>query len=496
MSETTAEKQQAPEKIDIVSFLYDILNRLRTFWLVIVILTVGCGALNYFRSSATYKPSYRAEATVAVEILNGGTYANENTAEQMGNVFPYILTSGALSEIIASDLGMTYVPGSISVSSIDGTNLLTISVTGSDPDRVYKVLQSVLKNYPEVARYVVGQTNLTVIDESGVPKDTGKTEVVRGSIRKGLLIGFGIGVVLLIFYTLSTRTVRTEKDLTRLINVPFLGTLPVSRVRRNARKTKNGKKQKGRKRSGIEINMLDNTAGSDYTEAMRLVRTRMERQMGDGSVIMVTSSIPGEGKSTVAANLAVSFAEKGRSVILVDCDLRNPTQRRIFGLEGEIPGLQDVIHKEADYKDALVRIHRPEDAQNDKPLDLSLIPGSEKGSNSISLLESETMQELVDTLKKEADIVILDTPPSAILADAMMLTRHADGICYVVMYDFAKRRVIVRGMEELKESGISFYGSVLNGGKPGSASGHYGRYGYYGYGYRTSRYAETDTETT
>ena len=232
MNEGEALKSNETGKIDILSFLNDVLNRLRSFWWVILILTLGLGAFNYFRSTTRYTPTYTAEATVAVAILHGGTYSNENTAQQMSKVFPYILTSGVLSDIIADDLGMSYVPGRISAKNIEGTNLLTISVTGSDPDKVYKVLQSVLRKYPEVARFVIGQTEITVIDDSGVPEDTGKTTVIRGSLVKGLLLGFAIGVVLLLLYTLLTRTVRSEKDLTNMLNVNYLGGLPIVRQKK------------------------------------------------------------------------------------------------------------------------------------------------------------------------------------------------------------------------------------------------------------------------
>ena len=472
MNENETLNQTGPEKIDIISFLDDILNRLRSFWWVILLLTVGLGAMNYFRSTTYYTPSYKAEATVSVEIMNGGTYSNENTAEQMGKVFPYILTSGALSEVVAEDLNMSYVPGSISAKNIEGTNLLTITVSGSNPDKVYQVLQSVLKNYPEVAQYVVGQTRITVVDDSGVPTDTGKTRVVRGSVRNGLIIGFGAGVVLLLIYTLMTRTVRSEKDLPNLLNTSFLGSLPVVRRRRGAAR-------------GSEINILTDKDNDSYTEAIRLIRTRLERQMGTASILMVTSSIPGEGKSTVAANLAISFAEKGKHVVLVDCDLRNPTQHKIFGLTEEFPGLAAVLKGKSTLKKTLAAIFA-----DGKRTNLSLLPGSRDTSNTMEIMDSEAMESLLKKLQSQADLIILDTPPSAMLADAMILTRHVDGVVYVVSSDFAKRRVIYKGMEELQDSGIQIYGSVLNGVSAGT-----GKYGYGYYGYKAAHYY-TETEKT
>ena len=460
MNETLSSNSEDLEKINIVSFLNDLLHRLRSFWWIIILLTVAFGAASYYRTSTHYSPSYTAEATVSVEIVNGGSYANRNTAEQMGVIFPYILTSGALSDVIAADLGTSGVPGSISVSCITGTNLLTISVTGSDPDKVYAVLQSVLKNYPEVAQFVVGQTKLSVIDDSGVPEDTGRTSVLRGSLTRGAAVGFLIGVLLLMVYTVTTRTIRDEEELRALLNVPCLGTLP------------SYKKKKRKKNANNEVNILNdrNGSNSDYVECMRLIRTRLERQMGDKKVLMVTSSIPGEGKSTVAGNLAISMARKGKRVILIDCDLRNPTQGKVFGLKGKYPGLVAVLQGKARLEDALYEV-----TDRGEPIGLTLLPGSDHESKLVEILGSDEMKNLLEELKKQADVVILDTPPSAMLVDAMIMVQHVDGVVYVVMSDFAKRSFIFRGMEELTSNGVDVLGCILNGGKTRTRG-----YGYYG----------------
>ena len=465
-SNSTA-KSENTEHAELTSLIRDMLHRLKRFWWVIVLLTALGAALFYYHSSTSYSPRYVAEATVSVEIVNGGQYANQNTAEQMGKVFPYILTSGALSDVISADLGTKGVPGVISVSSIYGTNLLTISVSASDPNMAYAILQSVLNNYPEVAKFVVGQTVLTVIDDSGVPTDSGRSNVLRGSMKRGALVGFALGLVLLLVYTINTRTIRDEMELRTLLNIPCLGSLPLIRRKRRTTQVSN------------EINMLYDRNCGDYTEAMRLIRTRLERQLGDRKVLMVTSSIPGEGKSTVAANLAISFAQKGKKVILIDCDLRNPSVKSIFDLKGEYPGLASVLKGESKPEDSMVKI-----MHQDEPVGLTVLCGGEQLTRSVEIMGGEEMGALLSDLRGRADIIILDTPPSAMLVDAMFLARHADGVIYVVMNDYAKRRFIYKGIEELQENSVPVLGCLLNGalGRVGRY-GSYSRYGRYGYGY-------------
>ncbi len=475
MNENREEHVNELEKLDIVSFLNDFFHRFKRMWWIAVLLAVLGGLAMYYRASVNYSPTYRAEATAAVSLTYSTSTANRNTAEQMGKVFPYILTSGALKDVIAADLGVKSVPGTISVNNISGTNLLTISVTGSDPQSTYDVLRSVIRNYPEVAQYVVGQTTLTVIDDSGVPADTGKETVVRGSFRRGVLFGALLGILIIMVYSATFRTVRTEKDLRTLINVPCLGTLPVVAKRRRSKNTANE-----------EINILTNENRAEYIEAMRLIRTRLERQLEGKKVLMVTSSVSGEGKSTVAANLAISMALKGKKVILVDCDLRNPTTHEIFNIQEKYPGLIPVLRGEVKLKDALYSVTD----RDGEPIGLRILPGGERNSKLVEILGSESMKKLIEVLSENADIVILDTPPSAVLVDAMMLVQYVDSIAYVVMCDFARRRYIYEGVEELTGSGAPFAGCILNSGKLHQGSGYYGySKSRYGYGY-SSKYGQ------
>lgn len=471
MSETAANTKQEPKKQDLIAIARDFLYSLKRLWWVVLILTALFGGILYYRKSVNFYPQFVLERTYAVELVNGGSYANRNTAEQMGKIFPSITTSGALSDIISDELGTSGVPGSIKVSCISGTNLLTITVSSAAPATAEKIMNSVVKNYPEVAQYVVGQTKLIDVDVNGKPVATGKTTVVRGSLRTGALIGFALGMLIVIIRSVAFRTIRSESELHSVLNLSCLGTLPACR-------------SKDRKKSERhEINILFDSNRSSYIESMRLIRTRLERQLSGRQVLMVTSSVAGEGKSTVAANLAISMALKGKRVILVDCDLRNPTVSKIFNLKESYPGLISVIKGKSSIDDALVRI------ENDKLSNgITLLPGADVKSRHVELLSSEEMGHVVEALRTKADVVILDTPPSAVLVDAMMLVKYVDAIAYVIMSDYARRRSIIDGVEELSTSSAPIVGCILNAGKThsgryGGYYGYYGKYGRYGYGY-------------
>lgn len=463
---STSEDRETLQKIDIMELLHLIWTSVKKVWYVFLILPLLLGGLNYFWVSSRYDPTYTAEATVSVSMtgLNGDSTNNARTAAQLGKVFPYILTSSALKDIIANDLGRSGIPETISVSNIENTNFLTIRVTGWDPEATYNVLQSVIKNYPQVAQHVVGRTTVQIIDDGGIPTDTTRSSTMRNALMNGAMAGLVIAGIFLLVYIITFRTVLTSRDLRSITNVSYLGTLPVYR------------KKKRRKSEQKGINILKKNIQSDYLEAVRVIRTRLDRKMDKGKkVVMVTSSLPGEGKSTVSVNLALSFAMQKKKVVLIDCDLRNPSVKEVLNLSTKEPGLKNYLMGKCKLQDTLI-------SYESKGLKLIVLPGSNPDNDEhTELLRSEQMKKLVEMVRDIADVVILDTPPSAMLADAEMAVPYADLAVYVVLCDYARTTYIQKGIRELSETGVEIAGIVLNAGKESSSSGYssYGSKSYY-----------------
>ena len=167
-----SERVDAPEKIDLTNVMLDVYHGVKRLWWLFIGLIIICAVQSYFSVSTSYQSKYVASATVSVTSVGGMDYVNAQSAQQMAEVFPYILTSGVLKDVVAEDMGLDSMPGSIDVKADDGTNLLTISVSGNDPQMAYKTLKSVIKNYPKVAEFVLGETKLTILDETGIPTDT------------------------------------------------------------------------------------------------------------------------------------------------------------------------------------------------------------------------------------------------------------------------------------------------------------------------------------
>ena len=384
------------EKIDIMNLVADFLNALRKLWPVMLILLIVCTVRSYFATSFSYTPQYVASATVSVAGPGGGSYSNIQSAQEMAEVFPYVLTSGVLQDVVANDMGLDYVPGSISVEAEDGMNMLTISVSSDDPQMAYNVLQSVIKNYPEVAEYIFGETSLQILDETGIPSDTQKEVVIRGSYKKGFLQGAVIDAVILCLYVLLKQTVHSKDKLNKRINIKDLGSLPYV-------------KQKKRKKSEYNsLNILNERISPAYEEAIRRLRVRVMKESDEdektGRVIMVTSSIPGEGKTTVAVNLALAIAKQGKSVILADFDTRNPSVADIMQETKKHPGIGAVLRGKVTLTQSLCKADIPD-------TDMLILYGGKPNDEDASLLGSRRMDDILNAMRRRADYVILDTAP-------------------------------------------------------------------------------------
>lgn len=458
--ESGRKSQDGPEKIDITGLLQDLYHGIRKLWWLVIILTVFFAIKNYFSVTTSYVSQYVASATVSVNSATG------SSAQDMAQVFPYIMTSGVLAEVVSEDLGVESLPGTISAEADEGTNLLTISVSAEDPQVAYNTLMSVLKKYPEVAEFVVGETRLTILDETGIPSDTRREEVFRGSYKRGALKGAMIGMMIIMLYVLTRGTVKSKKKLKKHLNLNECGTIPYIRKKKRKKETFND-----------SLSLLNDRISQGYLEALRKIRIKVMNEMAENEykTLMVTSSVPGEGKTTLAANLAISIAKQGKRVILLDCDLRNPSIAGVMNEKGKYPGIGAVLGKKVMLKDAIVDIPLPSGS-------LKILYGGEDDEKNTKLLGTRTMEELIHALNVQFDFVILDTAPSGILADAPVLARYVDAALYVIRYDYVKMRHILDGVQSLAMSGTHILGYVFNGDntKSGSYGYGYGRYGSYG----------------
>ncbi|MBX3728250.1 MAG: polysaccharide biosynthesis tyrosine autokinase [Candidatus Sumerlaeia bacterium] len=315
--------------------------------------------------------------------------------------------------------------------------------------------------------------NVTIQAPAAIPTVASEPRVFSALIGNGLL-GFLLGCVLAIGLGLADRTIHDPHRVTLMTGLPSLAIIPfLGRGRFNLLRL--------RRRDPVQLtHKLD--PYSTQAESFRLLRTAMLYSTAGQSprAIVVTSCTPSEGKSTVAANLALAFAGLGEKTLLIDADLKLPNVHRIFQTR-KTPGLTDVLTNQVQVESAIVESGIG---------NLAILPAGPTAPNPVELLDSAEMSALLDTLKQRYQRIILDSAPLHGMSDGFVLAGKADGVCLVASLGRTRidiLRRIVGQMQSLKNRRI--LGIVFNDqsgrGLPGR-KGDYGLEGNGAYGYTRS----------
>ncbi|QQS39920.1 MAG: polysaccharide biosynthesis tyrosine autokinase [Acidobacteriota bacterium] len=292
------------------------------------------------------------------------------------------------------------------------------------------------------------------------------------------LVG-GIGLTFLLDYL--DDSIKSSDDIGRSLGLPTLGLIP-------HQKTFDKRKQKllpgnsnGRTASTEFVALEDNRSG--MAEAYRHLRTSLLFSSAGKppETILVTSSQPSEGKTTTAINTAITLAQSGADVVIIDCDLRRPRLHSLFDLENT-HGLTNYLSGEKNTENLLKPFP---DLPNLKVITSGPIP-----PNPAELLSSNEMKHLLQFLKGRFQHVVIDSPPAISFTDAAIIATLVDGVVLVAMAGKSSIHLMRRFKHRLLNMGARVYGVVLNGIKPNSVE-----YSYYGYGYDYSRYYREDEST-
>lgn len=303
---------------------------------------------------------------------------------------------------------------------------------------------------------------LTRAEAPFIPLTQRQNRTLVVSLIAGALAGFGIIFLL----DKLNNTFRSAPQLEQMTGETVLGVLPII-GRRLHRKT--------------VLQRFRDKPKSSLAEAVRSLRTSILFSNVDKppKVVMFTSSVPREGKSTTAMLVAMTSRQMGRSAVIVDCDLRLPAIADLLGGTNEGPGLLSAIEGTATLEEA---IHKDDDSG----LHVLMTKPSEPRSNvnAADILSSKRFDQLIEKLKATYDLVILDTPPTLAVADPRILSSHADVVVYVVRWDHTPRGAVQEGLKELQKMNAPIGGIVLSMVNEAKAS----RYAYEGYSSYRGRY--------
>ena len=450
--------------------LRDYLRIFHKNWIIIVAFSLlGIAAASTV--SIVETPKYVSSTELYVSVRSGVDSATSELvqgtsfARQAVTSYVSIVNSARVLEPVIDDLGLDVtsqqLAARVTAASPLNTVLIQISVTDDDPVMAANIANSVGENFIDVVVNVLEKpegdgASMVKIEtvQPALPTAKPASPNVPLNLVLGLLVGLAIGIGTAVLRTVLDTRIHSSHDVELVTDKPLLGGISFD---------------PDAKKRPLVVHV---DPRSPRAESFRTLRTNLQFLNVDSGPrsFVVTSSVPGEGKSTTAANLAISLAETGARVALVDGDLRLPCVAQYMGIEGAV-GLTDVLIGRAQLSDVLQKWGRAQ---------LYVLPSGRIPPNPSELLGSGSMERLLLSLTTDFNYVIIDSPPLLLVTDAAVVSKLADGAILVAASGRTKRAELAAAVRALDHIGSKLLGVVVTM-LPTKGPDAYG-YGTYTYG--------------
>ena len=431
----------------------DLLGYLRAlrknWWIVLVVTVIGVGVSAALVSQST--PKYVSNMSFFVntnQSTPSGLLAGDQYAQQRVDSYSILVTQERLANLVLSDpavkkvladtgVSMTAgdVAGEITASGQTNTVILSVQVTDTSTQRAQVIATSLATQFVELVKVIDPAVELQVI--AGPTLRNGQVSPKTSlDLSLGFLVGLALGIAVAVLRDRVSTGVKSAEILRKTTRYPVLG-----EIRRD------------RSAKAVPL-VVKGARRSPRIEAYRQLRTSLQFVGVEAAVrvILVTSAVANEGKSVIAGNLAMVFADTEQRVLLVEADLRRPKVNEYFGLEGAV-GLSDVLAGQVELEDVL---------QPWGDRGLMVLPSGSIPPNPSELLGGRTMGTLMKTLRTKFDVIVVDSPPLLPVTDAAVTSTHADGVLMVVRAGKTSRKDIEKAVRVLASVDARLFGWVLN----------------------------------
>lgn len=279
------------------------------------------------------------------------------------------------------------------------------------------------------------------IVDPALPAPEGRPESPKVTLNLGLGLvgGLGLGLAFAFFVAFIDDRVKSSYDIEGVVGLPLVGIIP----------------QIKRMEQADKAQIVVNNADRQVSEAFLTLHSslRLKDESKNAKCILITSTIPGEGKSFTTTNLALTFAAHGEKVIVVDGDLRKPNVHKSFRVEN-LKGVIDVCAGTATLDDAIMRGLQP---------NFDILPAGGRAKNPTQILNSKAFELMISDLRKRYDRVFIDTPPLAAVSDALIILPLVDGSIFTIFFNKVRRKAAQFSAKKLLEANVPNFGAVLNG---------------------------------
>ena len=461
-------------QVDLTKMLLYILAHL---WLVVLFAELGFAA-RYLYTTRRLPETYTSSGTMYVNNGNPNlsdyqyTSANDlNSAVQLIKTYLVVVRSDKVMSAVTERLvdnhpGITAaaVSASVSMESVSETGVVAVKSTTNDPKLSADIVNAVMEIAPDEIIRVVGAGNVEILDYATVPILPNARNAVMIGLRYGASIGAAIAAAILAILYLLNQKITSAQDLKDNYELPILAS--IKRIDVSNPKA--------------DSYMLSNKSAMEIVENYAKLRMNLFYTLvGKGkNAVVVTSSISGEGKSTITSNLAISCAMSGKKVLLVDGDMRRASQMDIFQYGDQKQGLSDILVGLCRWQDVILHDIRE---------NVDLLPAGHIPPNPAELLDSDGMRNLILELEQVYDLVLLDMPPINIVSDPLVVSSSVAGCLFVVRQNFTDQRDVKKALNAAEMTGMHVLGFVFYGERLHEGSYYSRRYykSYYNkYDYR------------
>ena len=440
---------------------------LKRLWLPILCAVIGFAGMYTYYDRRTVD-TYTASATMYVSNGNPNainyqytTTGDISTAVKLVDTYGVVVKSNkvldAVAERLPGNISSSYLAGTLSMSSVSDTGVMRISCTTTDPQLSMDICNAVADIAPAEIIRVVSAGSAEVIDYATLPKAPNDRQVMKKGLT-GALAGAVVGAGVLFLFFILNRKLADEKDWSENYEPTLLASIP----KQPKRATK------------AEYLIGEHTASNVLAAYGKLRMNTLFSLRDECRLLIVSSSVPGESKSILAANLAISFAMDGKQVLLIDGDMRKPTQSDLFKLDMKDGGLTDMLVPASGKPGHLFADIRP---------NLDVLPAGTVPPNPTELLGSSEMKELLEDAAQRYDLIILDTPPINVVPDALTLANESAAMLFVTRVNYSDHREIRKALSAAELSGMHVVGTAMTCANRTSQGYYNYRYykRYYGY---------------
>jgi len=466
-------------EFNLEAFISNMILYLKRFWAFVAVLVVIFSVGEYALARKNFVPEYKSSVSFAISTITSGStsiagaceysnrYSSSAVSSQIGNTFGYILESDLMMSVIKADLNVSFLNAKITANAIESTNIFKVSVTSPSAQTAYDVVNSIVRNYPRVSDYVVGDTDMEIYVKPKLAQEPSNAMSWKKKVVIAAGVGGMLGLAVLAIFSLLRNTIKRKSDIKYKFNREVLAEIPYVQIKKRTK--------------GKRIPLVISPRMPAFAEAYRTLKKRL-LDNENNKVIAITSTLPGEGKTTVAFNLAYTLSMNGVKVALIDFDFQKNSIASFIETGDIVPGITDIDCKISKL-DSIAYV-------NEDNKHLTIYPAG----NIKTTVTVDNLSGIVDFLKPKFDYIIIDMPPCGVVAQAGIMTSLADQTLFVIKMDYASVSKIKNAVSYLslcsEDFKIIYNGSASNnlfGGKK-----HYG-YSYsskYGSHYGKNRYGK------